>query len=235
MGGARMILTDVDLSPVLDHWVDLVDGFRLTVLLGLVALVLSALIGSAVATARSSGLMILVFPIDLYIDLMRGTPCLVLILACYYLLPGTGLRLDAVESGLAALSLYYGAYFAEAIRGALATVPAGQREAGITTGLPFWIIFKRIVLPQALGPMLPPLTGLTIGLFKETALLSTISVHEFVFAGKEAISDSYAPFEIYAFVALCYWGLSALIAAAAQRWERRTLRNRSPRRLEARL
>lgn len=234
MGAARMNLSDVDLSPIIDHWTDLAEGFRLTIELGSSALLLAALIGAAATAARLSGRKFLAFSVSLYVEAMRGTPSLVLILACYYLLPATGLQLDAVESGVAALALYYGAYFAEAIRGALATVSGGQREAGSTIGLSPGTIFRRIVLPQALGPMLPPMTGLTIGLFKETALLSTISVHEFVFAGKEAISDSYAPFEIYAVVALCYWGLSVLIGAVAQRWERRAIAYRSPRRPEAR-
>lgn len=226
--------SDIDLSPILDHWTELLDGFRLTVLLGLAAWFMACVIGIAATAARSCGLRSFAILVKIYVDVMRGMPSLVLILACYYLLPATGFHLDASQSGLAALAFYYGAYFAEAIRGALATVPAGQREAAITTGISPIAILRRIVLPQALGPMLPPLTGLTIGLFKETALLSTISVHEFIFAGREAVSDSYAPFEIYSFIALCYWALSAAMAAAARHLEARAVAHRTPRRPELR-
>jgi polar amino acid transport system permease protein len=227
-------MPEIDLSPILDHAADLAAGFRLTVALGAMAWILAGLIGILVTALQLGAPMPVRGLVGAYVDLMRGMPSLVLILACYYLLPATGLRLGAIQSGLAALALYYGAYFGEAMRGAIAALPAGQWEAGITTGLAPLTLLRRIVLPQAIGPMIPPLTGLTIGLFKETALLSTISVHEFVFAGKEAISDSYAPFEIYAFIALSYWAASALIALAAQRLERRVLAYRSPHRLELR-
>jgi polar amino acid transport system permease protein len=163
-----------------------------------------------------------------YVDFMRGMPSLVLILACFYLLPATGLHLNALQSGLAALAFYYGAYMSEVMRGAFAIIPAGQWEAAIATGLAPARIVCRIMLPQAAGPMVPPLAGLTIGLFKETALLSTISVHELVFAGKEAISDSYAPFEIYACIALAYWAGSILIASVAGWLERRYNAHRAP-------
>jgi len=224
----------IDLSPIVDHGPELAAGFRLTVWLSAAAGVLAFLIGAGVTAVRLAGPSPARRLARAYVDIMRGMPSLVLILACFYLLPATGLRLDAIQSGLAALALYYGAYVSEAMRGALATIPTGQWEAGTTCGLHPVKILRRIILPQAVGPMIPPLAGLGIGLFKETALLSTISVHEFVFAGKEAISDSYAPFEIYAFVALCYWAASAVIAFGAGRLERRSIRYRSSRQVELR-
>jgi polar amino acid transport system permease protein len=224
----------IDLSPIVDHWPDLVAGFRLTAWLSSAACLLAFLIGVGLTAVRLGGPSFARRLVRAYVDVMRGLPSLVLILACFYLLPATGLRLDAIQSGLAALALYYGAYVSEAMRGALATIPTGQWEAGTTSGLHPVKVLRRIILPQAVGPMIPPLAGLSIGLFKETALLSTISVHEFVFAGKEAISDSYAPFEIYAFVALCYWAASAAIAFGAGRLELRSIRYRSSRQPELR-
>jgi polar amino acid transport system permease protein len=216
----------IDVSPITDHWQDLVAGFRLTLWLSAMAWLLAALIGIGLSAVRLRGPYSVRHLARGFVDVMRGLPSLVLILACFYLLPATGLRLGSVPSGLTALALYYGAYFSEAIRGALAALPPGQIEAATATGLPPATVLRRIVLPQAIGPMIPPLAGLTIGLFKETALLSTISVHEFVFAGKEAISDSYAPFEIYAFIALAYWAASGVIAYGAGWIEARANRYR---------
>jgi polar amino acid transport system permease protein len=216
----------IDISPITDHWQDLVAGFRLTLWLSALAWLLASVIGIGLAAARLCGPRLVRQLARGFVDVMRGLPSLVLILACFYLLPATGLRLGPVQSGLAALALYYGAYISEAMRGALAALPPGQIEAATAAGLPPVTILRRIILPQAIGPMIPPLAGLTIGLFKETALLSTISVHEFVFAGKEAISDSYAPFEIYAVIALGYWAAAGVIAGAAGWIEARVNRYR---------
>jgi len=216
-----------NLTPITDHWSDLVAGFQMTLLLSALAWVLACLIGIALTALRAGGPAPVRLIVASYVDVMRGMPSLVLILACFYLLPATGLYLNSVESGLAALSLYYGAYMSEAMRGALAVIPSGQREAAVSAGLHPTNIMWRVILPQAIGPMIPPLTGLTIGLFKETALLSVISVPEFVFQGQEAISDSYAPFQIYAFIALVYWGTSAAIAYGAGMMERRFNRYRT--------
>jgi polar amino acid transport system permease protein len=216
----------IDLSPITDHGSDLVAGFQMSLQLSALAWLLACLIGIGLNILREGGPAPVRLMVAAYVDVMRGMPSLVLILACFYLLPATGLYLGPMASGLAALSLYYGAYMSEAMRGALAVIPAGQWEAATSTGLRPGTIMWRIILPQAIGPMIPSLTGLTIGLFKETALLSVISVPEFVFQAKEAISDSYAPFQIYAFVALVYWGASATIAFGAGRMERRFNRYR---------
>jgi len=219
---------DVDLSPIVEHLPALARGFRLTIELSATAWIVSCLLGAAMTAVRHAGPAWITRSVRIYIDIMRGMPSLVLILACFYLLPATGLRLGPVQSGLVALSLYYAAYFSEVMRGALAMTPPGQWEAGMTVGLAPARILARIVLPQALSPMMPPLAGLTIGLVKETALLSAISVGEFVFAGKEAISDSYAPFEIYAFLALCYWALNGAIAFLFGRFELGLVSHRRP-------
>jgi len=217
----------IDLTPITDHWSDLVAGFQMTLQLSALAWGLACLTGIGLTALRAGGPASVQLIVAAYVDVMRGMPSLVLILACFYLLPETGLYLGSVASGLAALSLYYGAYMSEAMRGALAVIPAGQWEAATSTGLRPATILWRVILPQAIGPMIPSLTGLTIGLFKETALLSVISVPEFVFQAKEAISDSYAPFQIYAFIALVYWGTSAAIAYGAGMMERRFNRYRA--------
>jgi polar amino acid transport system permease protein len=221
-------LNFIDLSPLLDHWPELADGFGLTLLLSIEAWIGSVLIAAMTTGLSLAGPRRLAPVLRAYVEFMRGMPSLVLILACFYLLPATGLRLDPAQSGLMALTLYYGAYFGEIMRGALAVVPAGQWDSGQSIGLAPVMIVWRIILPQALGPMIPPLTGLTIGLIKETALLSTISVHELLFAGKEAISDSYAPFEVYGFIALCYWAVNGTIEGLARRFETQALAYHAP-------
>jgi polar amino acid transport system permease protein len=122
--------------------------------------------------------------------------------------------------------LYYSPYMAEVIRGALNAVPAGQIEAGRAIGMSRSSIMRRIVAPQALGLMLPPLTGNFIGLIKDSAILSVISVMELTFQAKQVVSRTYAPFETYFLVAVGYWLLTFLVETATRGLERRVTRYR---------
>jgi polar amino acid transport system permease protein len=117
------------------------------------------------------------------------------------------------------LALYYAPYVAGVMRAAIAAIPSGTIEAAHAMGMPPLALARRIVMPQALPLLLPTLTGLAIGLLKDSALLSVISVHEFMFAAKQAVSQTYAPFEVYAVVALVYWAATSLINTLTRRWE----------------
>ncbi|WOI57894.1 amino acid ABC transporter permease [Palleronia sp. LCG004] len=164
-----------------------------------------------------------------YIAAMRGTPPLILILISFYVLPAVGLLLSPALSGATALSLYFTAYVATAIRGAIASIEAGQIEAALCIGMGWRQRLLRILLPQAWPVVLPALVGLMIGLFKETALLSVISVPELTFQTKQAVARTYAPFEIYLLAALAYWLWSAVLEALGRRLESRATRFRRPR------
>jgi polar amino acid transport system permease protein len=85
---------------------------------------------------------------------------------------------------------------------------------------------RDVALPQTLPQMLSPLVGLLIGLIKDSALLSIVSVQEFMYAAKEAISETYAPLEIYLTVALSYWALNSLLDGLTRRIEFRMTRYR---------
>ena len=94
-------------------------------------------------------------------------------------------------------------------------------EAGVTIGMSPVAIARRIIAPQALPLLLPTMTGLLIGLVKDSALLSVISVHEFMFAAKAVVSDTYAPLEVYFVVAMVYWAVTSVIHFSTRHWERR--------------
>ena len=146
-----------------------------------------------------------------YTEIILGLPILVLLYLIYFVLPQIGVRIGEVAAGLLTLTLYYSPYMAEAIRGAIASVPSGQIDAARMVGLSPFRIFSRILLPQTLGLMIPPLTGIMIGLAKDTAILSVISVHELAYVTKRVVSRTYAPFEVWALVAAIYWiSLTAL-------------------------
>jgi polar amino acid transport system permease protein len=108
---------------------------------------------------------------------------------------------------------------AEVIRGALNAVPVGQVEAAHTIGMSAWQIVRRITVPQALGLAIPPLTGICIGLAKDTAILSLVSVPEFAYQTKQVVSRTYAPFETWFIVVICYYLILSLFEQAMRSLE----------------
>jgi His/Glu/Gln/Arg/opine family amino acid ABC transporter permease subunit len=204
----------------------LLDGLRLTIIVSIVGAVLALSFGGLLVTSASSGWRPLAIGVRLYTELILGVPFLVLLYVIYFVLPQLGFRLSELPTGLLTITLYYGPYMAEIIRGAVMAVPQGQIEAARTIGMSGLQIAYRVVVPQALGLMIPPLTGICIGLAKDTAILSVISVHELAYATKQVVSRTYAPFEVWTMVALLYWMLLTSFEVGMRSFERRATRYR---------
>jgi His/Glu/Gln/Arg/opine family amino acid ABC transporter permease subunit len=204
----------------------LLDGLRLTIIVSIVGAVLALSFGGLLVASVSSGWRPLAIAVRLYTELILGVPFLVLLYVIYFVLPQLGFRLSELPTGLLTITLYYGPYMAEIIRGAVMAVPQGQIEAARTIGMSGLQIAYRVVVPQALGLMIPPLTGICIGLAKDTAILSVISVHELAYATKQVVSRTYAPFEVWTMVALLYWMLLTSFEVGMRSFERRATRYR---------
>lgn len=204
------------------------SGALFTIQIGVAIACTAGVFGALLSLALGSSLPGVCMAARAYVALMRGVPPLVLVLIGFYVLPTLGLTLSPSLAGSAALTAYFAAYVGVAIRGAIVALPTGQREAALILGMPRSKIFLRVILPQAWPIALPALCGLLIGLFKETALLSVISVPELTFQTKQAVSRTYAPFEVYFLAALGYWIWSALLELAARGLERRATRFRRP-------
>ncbi|ERK12585.1 Amino acid ABC transporter, permease protein [Pantoea sp. AS-PWVM4] len=202
------------------------DGLIATLQLCAVAALCSLLWGGLMAwmLMRASPLWLKI--LNLYSGLTLALPLLVVIYLLYFVLPEYDITLSSPVVGVLALTLYYAPYIAQVIRAAIAALPQGQWEACRVLGLSRSEQLRDVVLPQTLPQMLSPLVGLTIGLIKDSALLSIVSVQEFMYAAKQAISDTYAPLEIYLTVALCYWLLNSLIDWLARCLESRMTRYR---------
>lgn len=205
-------------------------GALFTIQIGIGIALASGLFGLMLSLALGSRLTGLLVAVRCYIAMMRGIPPLVLVLIAFYVLPTMGLTLSPPMAGAAALTAYFSAYVAVAIRGAIAAVAPGQAEAAETLGMTPLNVLLRVVVPQAWPIALPALCGLLIGLFKETALLSVISVPELTFQTKQAVSRTYAPFEVYFLAALAYWAWSACLEAMARWLEYRATHFRRSRR-----
>ncbi|KKB63436.1 polar amino acid ABC transporter permease [Robbsia andropogonis] len=210
-----------DLDVLSGHWSDLAQGFGGTLWLCAAGAVMSSLLGGLLTMGQRCGAPWLVTLIRGYTALTLGLPLLVLLYVTFFVLPDFGVLLPAPLVGTATLAIYYGPYVAEVMHAAIDAVPAGSIEAGIAIGMSPAKITRRIIAPQALPLLLPTLTGLLIGLLKDSALLSVISVHEFMFAAKAVVSDTYAPLEVYFVVALVYWAATSVIHLLTRHWERR--------------
>jgi polar amino acid transport system permease protein len=164
--------------------------------------------------------------LHLYTSLTLALPLLIVIYLLYFVLPEYDITFTSPQVGVLALTLYYAPYIAQVVRSATEMLPRGQWEACRVLGLSRTEQLRDVVLPQTLPQMLSPLVGLMIGLIKDSALLSIVSVQEFMYAAKQAISETYAPLEIYLTVALCYWVLNSLIDWLARHIEFRMTRYR---------
>jgi len=160
-------------------------------------------------------------PAKVYIDAVRATPLLAQLYFLYFGLPRLGFLLPELVVGVLALSLNSGAYVAEIIRAGILSIPRGQVEAGVASGMTYGQRMRLVILPQAFRVTIPPLLGQAIVLVKDSALLSLISVSELTRAGQLLASDRFMPAEGFLTVAACYlllyYGLKGL-ARLSERW-----------------
>ncbi|MBD2102887.1 amino acid ABC transporter permease [Leptolyngbya sp. FACHB-261] len=156
----------------------LLEGLRLTVLLGGAIIFLSTLLGLVVALVRLYAPRPLRFLAVIFIDVMRAMPLLVMLVLVYYALPFVGLTLAPFTAALWAISLVGSAYAAEIFRAGIQAIPRGQLEAAHALSLNYWSLMGDVVLPQAMRIVIPPLTNNAISLIKDTALASVVAMPE---------------------------------------------------------
>jgi len=139
-----------------------------------------------------------------YIESIRSTPLLVQLFFFYFGLPSLGLRMSEAATGILALTLNSGAYMAEIIRAGVQSIPHGQVEAAVSSGLNYFQRMRYVILPQAIGVTLPPMLGQAIVLVKDSALLSLISLPELTRAGQIMTSERFMPAEGFLTSAVFY-------------------------------
>jgi polar amino acid transport system permease protein len=205
-----------DIAVLIDYWDVFARGFALTLLCCSIAIVGGVLFGSIAALCTLSRHSILRYTASIYLEVIRNTPFLVQAFFVYFVLPSFGIRLNAIVAGTLALALFAGAYFAEAIRGAILSVPRGQFEAAIAVGMHRLTAMRRIILPQMVGYLLPVLGNQAITVVKESSVLSVITVPELTMATSIVVGSTFDAITAYFIVALLYWitamGISAGIA-----------------------
>jgi len=198
-----------------------VNGTAVTVGLTVAVVVLGLLVGLVAGIAQVSRFPMLRWISWIYIEMFRLTPLLVLLLWFYYALPMmTGIKLDALSASIVTLALYGGSFYAEVIRGGIVSIDSGQGEAGLALGMTPARVMRRIVLPQAIKRMIPPLMNQSIIQFKNTSLVSVLAVPDLLYQGQVAAMDTYRALEVYTVIAAIYFVVLLPLTVIVKRAER---------------
>jgi ectoine/hydroxyectoine ABC transporter permease protein EhuD len=197
-----------DLTLARESLPALLEGLKITVELTFIVLAISLVLGIFVALCRLSKNRVLSAVTGFYVDFMRATPLLVQLIYIYFVLPTIGIRLDPFVAGVVGLSLNYTAYLSEVYRSGIQAIPRGQLDAAAALGMRPSLITRRIVLPQAIRIVIPPLGNYFVSLFKDTSLVSLLTLQELLFSGQIIISRTYDYFTIYTMVLFFYFLVS---------------------------
>jgi general L-amino acid transport system permease protein len=175
---SRIIPIDLPAVPSRD-----MGGFMLNLILGTVCISLSLPIGILLALGRRSQMPLIKWICVIFIEFIRGVPLITLlfvanVVLAYFLPPGT--TFDLILRVIIMITMFASAYIAEVIRGGLAALPKGQYEAADSLGLDYAQAMRLIILPQALKISIPGIVNVAVGLFKDTTLVSVISMFDMV-------------------------------------------------------
>lgn len=184
----------------------LVEGTKFTVLLAVTTMAISIPGGILLAMMRLSDVRVLVVASASFTELFRNLPLILVIYTAYYVMPvATGLSLPPVVTGIVALSLNVSAYNGETFRAGIASIRKGQSEAAYALGMTRWQTMRDIVLPQAVRRVLPVLASTWVSLFKDTSLVSVISVGELAYNSMRVRSQTFRVLEMLTAMAAIYW------------------------------
>jgi len=204
-------------------WGPLVRGLIVTLKITAWGAVLAFAIGLAAALLRLSRSFAGHALATVYLELVRNTPLLVQMYLFYFVLSPI-LGIDRFWTGVLALAFFEASFISEIIRGGILSVPRGQWEAASALGLRPVAVYARVVLPQAVPLMLPPLTSSFVNLIKSSAIVSTIAIFDLTNEGRNAIADTFMTFEIWLTVAAIYLVLTLSLSGLAGWLERRARR-----------
>ncbi|GAK40805.1 ectoine/hydroxyectoine ABC transporter permease subunit EhuD [Paenibacillus urinalis] len=211
-----------DWNYVVEILPELIGALQMTVWITLCAFVLALIVGLLLAFAARSKFK----PISLItkgiIEFVRNTPLLVQVFFLYYSLPLiTNLSIPAFYAGVIGLGLHYSTYLSEVYRSGIEAVDKGQWEAATALNYTKAQTWRTIILPQAIPPIIPVLGNYLIVMFKETPILSAITVVELMLTAKNIVSESFRAFEPYTLVGILFLIISYVSSLLVQQVEKR--------------
>jgi polar amino acid transport system permease protein len=198
---------------------DLFHGLEITFAATLLGSILACLRGLVWALVRMMDVPVLTPFVAFFVDFVRGTPLLIQLYFLFYVFPVWGISLSAFATGILGLGVFYSAYAAEIYRAGIEGLPVGQWEAALTLGLPIRRVWVGVVLPQTIRTVLPILGNQVIAMFKETSLLSTITVMELMAQATNIGSFDFRYIEPLTIAGVLYFIVSYIAARALRHFE----------------
>lgn len=201
-------------------------GLAMTVILAAVSIFMAFWVGLAFGLMRNSKRFWLRYPAMAYIELVRGTPLLLLIFWFYFLAPVIlGYSVPELQTTVVALVVFTGAYIAEIVRAGIMALPGGQMEAARGTGLSHFQAMRYVILPQSLRNMIPSFVNQFVSLTKDTSLASTIGVLELTRCAEQVSNRTLnAPMEIYVTILVMYFVICYCLTSYSRRLEKQLSR-----------
>lgn len=211
----------MDLAVIWEYAPSLLAGLGVNVALTALGFLFGIGLGGLLALANLSKQRALRWPAYAFVEFWRSTPLLVQAIWVHFALPAvTGISTSAFGSALLALVFNVSAYCAEIIRAGILGVPEGQFQAARALALPRWVIWWKVILPQALRLVVPPLVSSVISIFKATAILSVLAINDLTRVASRVSAYTYQPIEIYTAAAVLFFAVGALITWLGWRVER---------------
>ncbi len=196
------------------------SGIAYTALVTFSGSAVAIAVGLLVGLGKLSKNKIFVTGASLYTEALRGIPLLVLLFYVYYAL-GEYIQVPALGAAILSFGFCYGAYMADVFRAGIEAIPPEQLEAARSLGLNYKQAMRKIVLPQAMRTIIPSIGTQTLGMLKDTSLVSVLAIADILRIGNEFAAKNFNYFETYTFVALTYLFLTLLMARAVSYLENR--------------
>ena len=212
------------------------DGILVTILVTVTSYVLILVVGLLGGLGRISKNKLIRGIASLYVEVVRGIPLLVQLIAWYFVSPviiqklGLWLnsqplieyRVDPIITAIVAITVCYGAYMSEIVRSGIQSVPRGQMEAARSLGMTHFQAMRHVVLPQAFRVILPPMGNEFISLLKDSSLVSVVAVADLTRRGREFMAAHFNPIETWLMVALLYLIMTIVAARVVSYIEKRS-------------
>ena len=210
-----------DWQYALDALPVLASGLKVTVQATLLGMAFALVVGLVLTLARRSHLALISWPTAFIVEFVRSTPLLVQIYFLFYVLPTFGVTISPLTTGILGLGLHYAAYCSEVYRAGIESIPRGQWEAATALNLNRFTTIFKVILPQAIPPVVPALGNYLVAMFKDTPLLSAITVLEMLQQAKILGSETFRYVEPLTMVGAAFLIMSLVAAAGIRTLERK--------------
>ncbi|MDT2757782.1 amino acid ABC transporter permease [Enterococcus asini] len=197
------------------------DGFKITIYSSIIALVFSLIIGTLMAILQLSQNRVVRGLAKAYVEFFRNIPLLIIAMFFVVVVPMYWFALDGFQAGTIALIIYTSAFIAETVRSGIQTVPKGQMEAGLSSGLTYWQTMGSIILPQAFKIVIPPLGNQFINLVKNSSVLAMVAGLDLMYQADSVANTTFETFNTYIIAALFYLVLTLPLSYLMNHLEKR--------------